>query len=99
MSDALPWISFAVSVFSVSIAGSAWWVSREKLRLDLYNRRFDIYLRTLDFWHALGDWKPTDQEKKFTTLQDSPELRNCADSLHQGKPGSAVPFRRCVGNP
>lgn len=28
-------------------------ISKNKLRLDLYNRRFDIYSRTLDFYHAL----------------------------------------------
>jgi hypothetical protein len=75
MSNALPWIALVVSILSAAFAGSAWWISREKLRLDLYDRRFGVYLRTLDFWYALSDWKPTDNERHSTTLQDSPELR------------------------
>ena len=65
---------FAVSVVSACIAGAAWWTSREKLRLDLYNRRFETYSRTLDFYYALSDWTPTELEKASTSLQDSREL-------------------------
>jgi hypothetical protein len=57
-----------------SFTCAAWWTSREKLRLDLYNRRFDIYSRALDFYHALTKWTPTELEKTTTSLQDSPEL-------------------------
>jgi hypothetical protein len=74
--NAIPWLAFFVSVVSAFFAGAAFWISREKLRLDLYNRRFDVYRRTLDFYHALHDWSPTEAEKAATSLQDSPELRN-----------------------
>ncbi len=68
-------VALAVSVASVCFAGGVWWTNREKLRLDLYNRRFEVYSRTLDFYHALLEWKPTEQEKSETSLRDSPELR------------------------
>lgn len=46
-------ITTAMSTFAVVVACFALWVSAEKLRLDLYNKRFDIYLRTLKFQQAL----------------------------------------------
>jgi len=75
MSNAVPLFALTVSVASACLAGAAWWTSREKLRLDLYNRRFDVYSRTLDFYHSLQLWTPTDLEKASTSLQDSAELR------------------------
>jgi hypothetical protein len=43
-----------VSILASSVvAFFALWVSADKLRLDLYNKRFDIYLRTLKFQQAL----------------------------------------------
>jgi len=77
MNNALPWIALGVSVLSAIFAGCAWWINREKLRLDLYNRRFDIYLKTLDFWYAMSEWSPTQREKDSAGLQDSRELRDC----------------------
>jgi hypothetical protein len=74
MSSTISFIALVVSVASACFAGAAWWTSREKLRLDLYNRRFGIYSRTLDFYHALSGWLPTELEKKEMSLQDSPEL-------------------------
>jgi hypothetical protein len=69
------WIALAVSVVSACFAGVASWTSRERLRLDLYNRRFEVYSRTLDLYHALLEWKPTETERMTTSLRDSPELR------------------------
>jgi hypothetical protein len=37
--------------------------NRDKLRLDLFNRRFSIYQRTLVFYQALIVWKDTDEQK------------------------------------
>jgi hypothetical protein len=74
MRDFTAQIAMVVSILSFGAAAAAWWVSREKLRLDLYNRRFDVYLKTLDFWYALSRWKPTDKEILSCNLVDSPEL-------------------------
>lgn len=45
--------AIVISVLSLGVSAAVWWVSHEKLRLDLYNRRFDIYSRALDFYHSL----------------------------------------------
>jgi hypothetical protein len=37
--------------------------NRDKLRLDLFNRRFSIYQRVLVFYQALIVWKDTDEQK------------------------------------
>jgi hypothetical protein len=68
------WAALAVSTASLCVAFAVWWTNREKLRLDLYNRRFDIYSRTLDLLHALETWNPTPSEIKSHSLQDSPNL-------------------------
>jgi hypothetical protein len=70
----LPWFAFAISLASLLVAAGAFWTSREKLRLDLYNRRFDVYSRMLDYVHALDDWNPTDAERASHSLQDSADL-------------------------
>jgi hypothetical protein len=67
-------VPLAISVLSLLFAGAAWWINREKLRLDLYNRRFDIYSRTLDLLHALETWNPTAAEISARSLQDSSGL-------------------------
>jgi hypothetical protein len=74
MTNVVPWFALAVSAASAFFAGAAWVTNREKVRLDLYNRRFDVYSRTLDFLHALGVWKPTESEKTSTSLEEHPEL-------------------------
>jgi hypothetical protein len=77
MSDStnlVPWFALAVSIVSLCFVGLTGWISREKLRLDLYNRRFDVYSRTLDLLHELDGWRPTEMEKTSTSLQESPQL-------------------------
>jgi hypothetical protein len=46
-------IAIVISVLSLGVSAAVWWVSHEKLRLDLYNRRFDIYSRALDLYQVL----------------------------------------------
>lgn len=53
--------SIVTSVATVCIAGFVafigfhqWRISKDKLRLDLFNRRFDIYLRVLDYFIGLS---------------------------------------------
>ena len=81
MSDALPWIAIVVSIMSAAFAGTAWWTSREKLRLDLYDRRFKIYLKTINLYHILSRWQPSIVEQRMTTLQDSPKLERAQRSF------------------
>jgi hypothetical protein len=42
-----------ISVLAIVIASVSLFVSAEKFRLDLYNKRFDIYMRTVKFYQAL----------------------------------------------
>jgi hypothetical protein len=44
-----------VALFVAYIAYRQWRIAREKLRLDLYNRRFTIFETTLRFYHELLD--------------------------------------------
>lgn len=58
-------------LISTAIAAATWLIARrqvvaseEKLRLDLYERRFAVYSRAVDFFQALTMWQssPSDQE-------------------------------------
>jgi len=64
-----------VSAISAFASIAAWWVNHEKLRLDLYNRRFDVYRRTLAFYHELEAAEKGPPEQGKTAWVDSPELR------------------------
>ncbi len=39
-----------IAAFVAFINLNQWRISRDKLRLDLFNRRFDVYLRVLDYY-------------------------------------------------
>jgi hypothetical protein len=43
LNNAIPLIALVTSIVSVVIALAALMISREKLRMDLYNRRFEIF--------------------------------------------------------
>jgi hypothetical protein len=55
----------AVSILAFVVAFFALWVSADKLRLDLYNKRFDIYVRTVKFYQALM----REEDGTFAALQ------------------------------
>jgi hypothetical protein len=42
-----------IATFVAIIAFNQWRINRDKLRLDLFNRRFDVYLRVLDYYQEL----------------------------------------------
>jgi hypothetical protein len=93
----LPWLAFAVSLASLFIAASAFWTSREKLRLDLYNRRFDVYSRALDYAHSLDDWIPTDAERASHSLQDSADLERTKRAFIKASRESQFLFKDTSG--
>ena len=45
-------------------------ISKEKVRLDLYNRRFDIYSRTLGFFQALLSYDASKPKDNFLLLHN-----------------------------
>ncbi len=60
-----------IAIYVAAIGTSQWYVSREKLRLDLYERRFDVLARTLDFVQGLAKWhslSESDQEQKHSAF-------------------------------
>jgi len=52
-----------VAAYVARISWRQWKNNQEKLRLDLYERRFDIYMRVLDFHRELIAWNDTDAQK------------------------------------
>lgn len=48
--------TIVIAIYVASIGTFQWFTARDKLRLDLYNRRFDVYLAALDFMQALMVW-------------------------------------------
>jgi len=46
-----------IAIFVAFIGAFQLFTARQKLLLDLYNRRFEIYLRTVDFMWALKEWE------------------------------------------
>lgn len=70
-------LSASTSIVSVLIAGVVcliaywqWRTAREKLRLDLYNRRFDIYVNTLGYIQALNSWEGSREQKEIEARFD-----------------------------
>ena len=49
--------TLAIAAIVATITKAQWRTNQEKLRLDLYSKRFEIYMRTLDFYTALLGWK------------------------------------------
>jgi hypothetical protein len=45
--------SIFISLVAVVISTFSYFVASERFRLDLYNKRFDIYMRTVKFYQAL----------------------------------------------
>ncbi len=52
-----------VAYYVAQISRRQWQTNQEKLRLDLYQRRFEIYLRVLEYHWALLEWK--DEPEQF----------------------------------
>lgn len=58
--QARDWFDYTIAVTPIVISVAVFWVAfnqyrlaAQKLRLDLYNRRFDIYVAALNFYQAL----------------------------------------------
>ncbi len=51
-----------VAAYVAIISKRQWKTNQEKLRLDLFQRRYDIFLRVLEFHWALLEWKDEPQQ-------------------------------------
>ena len=62
-------------LLSAAIASAAWLIARrqaiaseEKLRLDLYDKRFQVYSRAFDFLQALMLWSNSNEDRQTLRL-------------------------------
>jgi hypothetical protein len=69
MTDALKVLegiaTVVIAVYVASVGTFQWFTARDKLRLDLYDRRFDVYLRAVDFMQALMMWSSVPDEERL----------------------------------
>jgi hypothetical protein len=68
--SAVPVIALVVSSFALIVSCVAAYLNREKLRLDLYARRFGVYSQALDFCQCVTDWDDADAEKLKASQAD-----------------------------
>jgi hypothetical protein len=76
MNNAVAWVAIAISLVSASISLASYWTNREKLRLDLYDRRLRIYKRALDLYTEVMRWAPSPGELELGTVSPSSELND-----------------------
>lgn len=53
-------ITFIFSIVTAGFTWAQWSINQSKLRLDLYHRRFDVYLKTLDYYLIFSNTKRGD---------------------------------------
>lgn len=82
-------IPIVISGVALIVAALSFGVSSEKLRLDLYNRRFDIYTKTLNFYHALLDLQESYDKGVFPSRR-SEFIIACRESKFLFDPASGV---------
>ena len=63
INNVTPLATVVLAIWAAVFTYRSWRDSREKIRLDLFDRRFDIYLRTLSLYQVLLNWKDTDEQK------------------------------------
>jgi hypothetical protein len=62
-------IGTLISLVALVIAGFSFFIASERFRLDLYNKRFDIYMRTVKFFQALLSSKEDKEDVTFDALR------------------------------
>jgi hypothetical protein len=60
-----PLVTGVVTIFLAYIAYQQWKTNQEKLRLDLYNRRFEVYSNTITFFQFLSELPPGERSDEF----------------------------------
>ena len=62
-------IAIIISFVALVVAAFSFFVTSERFRLDLYNKRFDIYVRTVRFYQVLIASKRDDEDETFAALR------------------------------
>jgi len=66
------YLPLIMAIFLGYIAFQQMRINRDRLKLDLYNKRFEVYSRTLDFHHALvNNELTTDIHRNFIEAKQS----------------------------
>jgi hypothetical protein len=73
---AVPAATVLVAAFVALITFFQWRTNRQKLRLDLYQHRFEVYLRVLEFHMAVLEW----QDEANLALLHGPFLKAFCES-------------------
>ncbi|HTV28230.1 MAG TPA: hypothetical protein VMF32_10660 [Xanthobacteraceae bacterium] len=60
-----------ISVLALLVSSFAAFINAEKLRLDLYNRRFEVYTKTIRLFHALLNLEQSYKDGSFAELRDT----------------------------
>lgn len=74
-----PSITALIAAFVAWVAYQQWRTNTEKLRLDLYNRRFDVYAQTLAFYQALVIYDPAFNGDDFRRVR-ADFIKACRES-------------------
>lgn len=69
------WAAVVISVFSARVAIGAAWINSEKLRLDLYERRFGAYEKTLTLHTLVSHWSSDASASETGQLKEPLELK------------------------
>jgi len=64
--------TIVIAIFVASIGAFQWFTAHEKLRLDLYSRRFDVYSCTIDFVQAMMEWVSVEASERKQKHRDLP---------------------------
>jgi hypothetical protein len=103
--DALKWVvplvtsivTAAIAVIVAIITYQQWRTNREKLRLDLYNRRFEIYLRCLDLYRAPVEEKSASERDAILSRFVSARLESrFLFPKDSGIQNLMIDFQRCA---
>lgn len=62
-------VATLISLVALIVAAFSFFVASERFRLDLYNKRFDIYVRTVRFYQALMTSKRDNGDETFAALR------------------------------
>ena len=62
-------IATLISLVALVVAAFSFFVASERFRLDLYNKRFDTYMRTVKFYQALLSSKEAEEATSFAALR------------------------------
>jgi hypothetical protein len=54
-----------IAVYVASVGTLQWFIAREKLRLDLYDRRFNVYVNSVQYMQTVVDWQLLDAETRI----------------------------------